>query len=477
MTKREGGWGAAPHLAWSIVALVALAQMALPARAEAARGLITGLYADQYTSEEDSVRRQWFDTTVHANASVVRVNVSWNVTVGSQQPADPRNPTDPAYNFAPLDGAVREAAERGLEVFLTVYEAPPWAEGPNRPDDPVDAGQGAWKPDPGALGDFATALATRYSGSFPDPAGIGPLPRVRYYEAWNEPNIPQYLAPQYEGGKPSGVTIYRNMLRSVSSAVKAVNTSNLVIGPGLAPYGDPPSHDWRARPFHFLRNLLCLKGGKKPEAEQRCPRKQVPTLDIFSAHPINSYGGPADEAAPGDAASGDLDELERALRVAEKAKNIRPRGRRPLWVTEFWWATSEIAGSPLVVDLPTQARYVAQSLYLHWKAGAQVSTYFGLAGGPLGLFFSDGTPKPAFDAFRFPFVAERQRKGRVLVWGKAPASGQVDIQRQVPDGFETVKQLSVQGGSVFTTRLRISGPATLRGVIGSDASLPWQLAG
>lgn len=468
--SRRVGW-----ILFPAVVFLWATHLAAPPQADATRGLTTGLAAGGYTSSQESVRDRWFDTTVQANAGVVRITMGWSGLVGPQPPADPRNPADPAYGFASVDRAVSEAAERGLEVFFTFVRAPAWAEGPNRPEesDPGILSPGAWKPDPGALGDFAAAVASRYSGSFPDPATGQPLPHVRYYEAWNEPNIPQYLAPQYEGGAPTGVNIYRDLLAAVGAAVKGVDKGNQVIGPDLAPYGDPPAHAWRSRPFDFLRNLFCLKGGNKPKPQTRCPKKQIPTLDIFSAHPINSYGGPADEAeAPGDAASGDLDELERYLRAAEKAKTIRPRGKRPLWVTEFWWPTSEVVGSPLVVDPATQARYVAQSLYLHWKAGAQVSTYFGLDTTPYGLFSPDGTPKPAFEAFRFPFVVDRGKKGKLLAWGKAPGAGQLEIQREGANGWETIKQLAVKGG-VFTTELKLEGSANLRAVIGSDASLPW----
>jgi hypothetical protein len=451
--------------------LVGAAQMAISPKTIAARGLTTGFYSSGYGAPDESVRDLWFDRTVQANAGVVRINILWS-GVAHTSPGDPRNPADPAYNFESVDRAVRGAAERGLQIYFTLVQAPAWAEGPNRPaeSDPGILGPGAWKPDPDALGDFAAALARRYSGSFPDPAGGGPLPRVRYYEAWNEPNIPQYLAPQYRGGKPTAVIMYREMLRSVSRAVKGVDKGNLVIGPDFAPYGDPPADAYRSKPFDFLRELFCLKGRKKLEAEKRCPKKQIPTLDIFSAHPIGY--SPTEESSTGDAAPGDLDELVKALRVAERAKHIRPRGRRPVWVTEFWWPTSPVSGTLLVVDVPTQARYVAQSLYLHWKAGAKLSTYFGLNNADYGLFFSDGTQKPAFDAFRFPFVVDPQSKGKLLAWGKSPAAGQLEIQQEGPNGWETVKQLAVKAG-VFTTKLNIQGPANLRAAIGSDASLPW----
>lgn len=456
----------------AFLCLLGAAQFATTPTADAAGELTTALASPSYESADASIRDFLFDTTVQAGAGMVRINAPWSVVAGPEPPAEPRNPADPAYDFAATDRAVREADERGLGVYFIIFSAPPWAEGPDRPAeaDPGRLGVGAWKPDPGALGDFATALATRYSGTFIDPASGQPLPHVRYFEAWNEPNIPLFLAPQYEGGKATGVSIYRELLRAVAAGVKAVDKGNLVIGPGLAPYGDPPSVAFRSRPFDFLRNLFCLRG-KRPKPKPKCPDE--PTLDIFSAHPVNSYGGPADEAnSPGDAASGDLDDLVRFLRVAEQAKNLRPRGKRPLWVTEFWWVTSPLAGTVQVVDLPTQARYVAQSLYLQWKAGAKLSTYFTLESSELGLLFDDGTPRPAFDTFRFPFVADSQRNGKVLVWAKSPVAGQLAIQRESPNGWETIKQLSVNEG-VFTTKVKLGGTANLRAVVGSDVSLPW----
>ena len=44
---------------------------------------------------------------------------------------------------------------------------------------------------------FARAAATRYSGVYPDSTGAV-LPRVRYWTAWNEPNSPNFLRPQYK---------------------------------------------------------------------------------------------------------------------------------------------------------------------------------------------------------------------------------------------------------------------------------------
>jgi hypothetical protein len=241
------------------------------------------------------------------------------------------------------------------------------------------------------------------------------------------------------------------------------------------------------RPLVFLRELFCLKGRRHPTSKKQCSKSEIPRLDILSHHPINLFGAPPDHADhPDDATSGDLDRVKRVLRAAEKAGNVKPRGRHPLWVTESFWYSNP----PSDFGFPTavQARYIEQSLYLFWRAGAEVVINFLVqdAANPAGqspvifgtgLFFQDGTPKPALDAFRFPFVADRQRKGKVLAWGKSPATGELEIQLQVPDGWQTVKQLSVNDGAVFTSSLQIKGAATLRAVVGSDASLPWDLGG
>jgi hypothetical protein len=225
----------------AVLCVFGAAQLAVAPPAGAIRGLTTALASGSYGNPNDAVRNHWFDTTVQANAGIVRIAINWAVA-GPQPLADPRDPADPGYNFAAVDRAVRAAAQRGLEAYFTIALAPSWAEGPNRPaeSDPGILGPGAWRPDPRALGDFATALATRYSGSFPDPATDQPLPRVRYYEAWNEPNIPQFLAPQYEGGKPTGVNIYRDLLRAVSDAIRGSTRGTSSSGRLWPPMAIPP---------------------------------------------------------------------------------------------------------------------------------------------------------------------------------------------------------------------------------------------
>ena len=123
-----------------------------------------------------------------------RIPVNWRtVAPAGTRPAvfNPRDPGDPLYRWTALDDAVRSAVAAGIQPIITVLGAPAWAQS-NVSRRPID---GPVKPSPEALADFATALASRYSGRFQG------LPRVRYWQVWNEPNLSVFLMPQIEGGK------------------------------------------------------------------------------------------------------------------------------------------------------------------------------------------------------------------------------------------------------------------------------------
>jgi hypothetical protein len=404
------------RIAAALLVLISGAALATAPRADAARGLTTGLYAPEYLSPDASVRDRWFDATAGANVGIVRLIVHWRAVAAGVPPTDPTNPSSSSYDFSDVDRAVRDARQRGLDVMFTIYDAPDWAEGPGRP---TDATPGTWKPDPAAFGDFAAALAQRYSGGFPDPAGPGPLPRVRYYEAWNEPNLTIFLAPQWEGGKPASPSIYRALLNSLATAVSKVHDDNVVVGPGNAPAGEPRGHD-RMRPLYFLRELLCLDGRHKPKAKP-CP--EHPELDVVSHHPIAVNQGPWYTAEhPDDVSSGDFEKVKRTVRDAEKLGTL-PGGRHPLWVTEYWWLTKP--PSPVGVTPKTQARWIEESLYVFWKDGATVAIDYLLRDDPTystGLFTSGGRKKPAYRAFSFPFVTDRRSRKRIIAWGKSRES-------------------------------------------------------
>jgi hypothetical protein len=176
---------------------------------------------------------------------------------------DPRDPTS-AYDFPRIGSAVRAAASAGLTPLLVGSHAPNFAEAPHQWP---YAFPGSWAPNPAAVEAFAAALARRYDGSFPDPLAPGrTLPRVALLQAWNEPNLARYLAPQWvvSGGRWSAFSplLYRQLLNGFYAGVKSVAPNDVVISAGVAPDGDPQVSGWPQTSWGSCRargpRLTCL---------------------------------------------------------------------------------------------------------------------------------------------------------------------------------------------------------------------------
>jgi RTX calcium-binding nonapeptide repeat (4 copies) len=512
-----------------LVALGLLVQLALPTAAPAQQGLVTGLTgAEQYQSGIPATRALWYDRTLDTGAGIVRLSIEWRETA-PQRPANPANPA--SYNLSSLDGSVRDAAARGVQTLITVNSAPAWAEGPGRPASLPETA--SWKPNPSDLAAFMQAVAARYSGGF-DPDGGGPQPRVPAVQALqvlNEPNQDAWLAPQFDGKSIIGPDQYRTLLNASYAAIKAVNPGMLVVTGGTSPYGDPPGGPYppggaRVRPVQFWRELLCvhpetvtetvnvkklkkaLSKAKKTGNQAKIKKLQKklkkakttttttsfvrtagcpgPALFDVLAHQAidNTGGGPLKSGPdPDDASTPDLGRVVGVLRAAEGLGTLP--GSHPVWVTEFWWDSNP--PNPVGAPLEVQAAWLEHSLYLFWKAGASAAINFAIRDSTLypvtrngyqsGLYFLDGSPKPALTAFRFPFVTERINRETLRAWGKAPEGGTLLIQRQQGADWVTIKELPVSKGAVFDTELRSSGPfpaTALRARVGASQSLVWQ---
>jgi len=484
---------------WTVlIGCALLAALAFPASAPAARGLVTGTTGpDQYQSPNSGVRALWYDRTVEAGAGIVRLPIEWR-SVALQPPAAPTDPN--SYNFGALDGGVRDAAARGVQVLITVNSSPAWAEAPGRPADLPETA--SWKPSPSHLANFMQAVAARYSGSY-DPPGQAPrLPAVQAVQVLNEPNQDAWLAPQFDGSAIIGPDQYRVLLNASYNAIKAVNPGMLVVTGGTSPYGDRPGGPYppggaRVQPVQWWEKFLCVraKKAKKKKGKKGKKSKNVryvrtacggkPVFDVFSHQAIDNTGkGPLESGpAPGDVSTPDLGRLVGLLRASERLGTVAG-GRHQVWVTEFWYDSKP--PNPVGAPLLTQARWIEQTLYLYWKAGANVAINFTIQDSTLfpvtrngfqsGLYFLDGSPKPALTAFRFPFVTERINKRTLRAWGKSPEAGKLRIQRQRGKRWATVKKLNVGKGGVFVTKLRLRGKQKLRAVVGGTTSITWKQA-
>jgi len=210
-----------------------------------------------------------------ANATKVRIVALWASIAPAEKPSEftANDPGDPAYKWASLDNGVRTAVARGLTPFITVMDAPRWAE-----QGQGEAHLGDLKPSLPAFSAFATAIARRYAG------GYAGLPRVRYWQVWNEPNVTVYLRPQFNGNKPHAPAHYRQVVNVFARAVHAVRRDNKVIAGGMSPFTLKVGDIETMAPLRFMRELLCMSSGPGPR--RAC--KTTVEFDIWAHHPYTS---------------------------------------------------------------------------------------------------------------------------------------------------------------------------------------------
>ncbi|WP_269522751.1 GH39 family glycosyl hydrolase [Coraliomargarita parva] len=151
------------------------------------------------------------------------------------------------YDFAWLEEIVDRLLEAGVEPFFSVT----FGNKLYMPDVPHESAVGhvplyygddvkrAWH-------DYVIALAQRFRG------------KVRYWEVWNEPNIPQFWHPS----KPNGAE-YAELVKVTAAAVKESIPDAKIVGGAMSKM-DPP----------FLE--AALKAG------------MAESIDVFSFHPYQS---------------------------------------------------------------------------------------------------------------------------------------------------------------------------------------------
>lgn len=428
-------------VAWIVVGTVA-ARAATPVR-----GLSDDL---AFTDSRPGPRALAFKEARRAGARLVRITLDWSLVApaGPVKPPgfDAPDPADPGYSWGYVEDAVRDAARQRLRIVLVVVRAPAWAEGPGRP---AGAPPGSWLPDPTELGAFVRAAARRFSGFFPDPKtpgdGLtepgGSLPRVRFWQIWDHPNGAATLQPV-----DAAIEHYRRMLESASTAVKRVEQDNAVVAGATLRVGPIPA-------LVFWRALL-----------------SGPTR--FDVAAYSGVSGRSHRL-------GDLPQLRTLRRLLER--------RRPVWLTDVGWGTPP--QDPRGVTPDRQARLLTEALFLADRAGVEVVVWNGLQdrtshlpGFPSiasGLFFNladdlaRDPAKPALGAYRFPFLARRDRPG-ARAWGIAPTPrGRVSVERQVRGRWRRVQFLRASRSGEFGAKVR-RGRGTYRARQGSALSLPWR---
>ena len=373
------------------VALAVALSMLLAPGASASKSLRLGIFDDGVVlyGEPDLV----FPQLQKTGTQLLRVNLWWSgpgISVTTRKPKRPADPNDPAYNWDTYDRTVRFSIVNGIQPIFSILGTPPWA----------NAAKG-WNVAPTNARDlrnFAAAAQKRYSGSFVNADGVT-LPRVSLWMAWNEPNNPVFLKPQYRRtGKTWTIQSgrdYAKLCNAIVQGIKSVQRSSKVACGATGPRGNnnPNSSRPSVSPIPFLRAMKA--GGAKG-------------FDAYAHHPY--YGSPAEtpttKPSPGKRGQpptavtlGNLNVL-----IAELDKLYGKRTR--VWVTEYGYQTNP-PDTIFGVTLSKQASYLTQAVAVA-RANPRIDLFLWfllrdeqrLSGWQSGLVTFDGKRKPSFNAFR-----------------------------------------------------------------------------
>ena len=201
---------------------------------------------------------------------------------------DATNPASyPGASWAIYDTVVRDATTLGMGVDLTVGEPVPlWATGAGAPP---GAPHYQWRPSAGEFGQFMRAVGKRYSGSYKPAGASTPLPRVRFWAVWNEPNYGVYLAPQAIDHSTVEVSplLYRGLVDAAWSALHATGHGHdtILIGetaPRGVTTGNNPGNFSGMVPLRFIRALYCVDSNLKPLQGQAAAQRGCPTTATAS---------------------------------------------------------------------------------------------------------------------------------------------------------------------------------------------------
>ena len=126
--------------------------------------------------------------------------------------AQATDPFDPAYQFGDVDEFVRNAQQRGVEVLITLWGTPSWANGGQKPQ----AMPRTWPTSRTSRAPSRHRYSGRYAG----------YPYVRFYTIWNESNLATFLvAAVQRKGQDRQPRELREARRAGIAGIKAGNRS------------------------------------------------------------------------------------------------------------------------------------------------------------------------------------------------------------------------------------------------------------
>jgi polysaccharide biosynthesis protein PslG len=320
-------------------------------------------------------RAEMLDRARESGATIIRTIVVWEQTA-PRRPADPADPFEASYRLDDVDELARGAQERGVELLISIWGTPPWANGGRGRNTPPD--------DARELEAFSRALADRYSGRH---AGY---PAVRLFSAWNEPNLEQFLAPQFDAdGRSVGPALYAPIARAISAGVKQGNPEALVAIGETSPRG------------HDMPSRRTVQDSHSPARFARLLSEEQPRVrfDAWAQHPYP----PRTNVAPDSRVRWPRVGLGNLERFGTAIDTWFGRLDTPLWMTEY--AHETLPGNPVGIEPELQAIFAAEALeFAARNSRVRLFIWFILRDSSenpwrSGILEADGTPKPAFASF------------------------------------------------------------------------------
>ena len=363
--------------------------------------LLVGVNDEAFTLYGDPTTA--FATLKTLNAQVIRVNLYWGGTqwaVAKSRPTDPTDPGDAAYDWTIYDRLVRYATQYGIKVMFSIVYTPGWANGGKaRTVAPTNYND---------LVNFSYAAAERYSGLWTPPAWQQdpsnpttklPLPKVNLWTAWNEPNNPVFLTPQY---KRVGKT-WR-----VESAFNYAKICNAVYSGVHSPYLGPLPDE------HVACGVTDPKGNDAPSTSRpsvdpltfltAAHKYGMKTFDVYAHNPYADIGA---AESPTYVPKG---KTKRRIQIGNintlLALVSKYYGPKHLWITEYAYQTNP-PNKHFGVSYAKQAQYLTQSYALARKnPRIDLMLWFlvrddpvGGTGWQSGLETLTGKHKPSWAAF------------------------------------------------------------------------------
>jgi Cellulase (glycosyl hydrolase family 5) len=371
---------------------VSLASLLVPAVATSATRMYVGFHDDPNFRYESN-RQAVLDQARDANTTIVRTLVTW-ANIAPTRPENPADPFDPAYKFDDLDELVRNTQQRGMEVLITIWGTPKWANGGRKPNYlPTNMAD---------LTTFARVVAERYSGRHEG------YPFVRFYSVWNESNLQLFLAPQFDGkGRSVAPRNYARLYAAAYAGIKAGNSrAKVAIGETSAHGRDrkvPGVSDTHS-PGRFAQLVAAAN-----------PRLK---FDAWAHHPYPTPQSlkPTQKVRWPNVTLSSMARFEQALDGWFKRKGIR------MWVTEYGHEV-KTDGEPRGVTRSQQAAYAAQAISLA-KADKRVDMFIWFvfrdhetSEWQSGLLTRDGIAKPSLGRWRSAAFSLDARNAIVNVRG------------------------------------------------------------